>query len=375
MFSNKKRFIYYCGIAVAIIAATVFFKFYGDSNGADIKIGVILPLSGDLAAVGEDVAKGVRLFSQSHKDVIFITEDDGGESKKSISAMRKLVNANNVRIFLGPLGPVSSESVYSSQTEREKNDLVFVAMSMCTDQFNGYKNMICNYPSPLFQLRETYRLPASLGKRSFYAILANDAIGESFSQMLGQISQDLGLNFIGNEKINVNDLEFRTVAHKAVQSNPDFITIATSNQSTNIKIIKAIKERGYKGMILSGGDFEEKKVKEFSDVLEGVYMAGQAKLDYDSEFVNEYAKKHGGSPNLYNAFGYAWGEVLYNLAKLKSQKSFSIDDIINYINSKSDLLAIKEMRYDVENKSVKFSMQIFLVENGKLKSVFVSDGE
>ncbi|MBM2817729.1 MAG: Receptor family ligand binding region [Parcubacteria group bacterium] len=376
MFFTKKRFIFSAIIVaiVAIVAVSVLSN-KGSVKKTDIKIGVILPLSGDLASVGEDVAKGVRLFAQNHNDGKFIIEDDGGESKKSINAMRKLVNANSVGIFFGPLGPISSEAVYSSQAEKEKNDFIFVAMSMCVDQFKSYKNMICNYPSPYFQLRETYRYLASLGKKNFYVILVNDALGESFLQMLRAVSKELSLNFIGSEKINVNDLEFRTIAQKAIQGNPEFITIATANQSANIKVIKAIKEKGYKGMILSGGDFEEKMVKEFRDVLDGVYMAGQAKLDYGSDFVNSYSQKYGGSPNLYAAFGYAWGDILYELIKTNPKRQFSADEIMDSVNSRSGELAIKGMKFDKTKKEIKFPMQVFRVENGNLKSVFVSSGE
>ena len=357
-----------------VIVAVFLFSNRSIEN-ADVKIGLILPLSGDLANVGEDVAKGVRLFAQNHNDADFIIEDDGGESKKSINAMKKLVNVDGVKVFLGPLGPVSAEAVYSSQTEHEKEEFIFVAMSMCADQFKNYKNMICNYPSPYFQLRETYRYPASLGKKNFYSILANDAVGESFLQMLGAISKELNLNFIGSEKVNVDDLEFRTIAQKALKDNPEFITIATTNQSANIKVIKAIKEKGYKGVILSGGDFEEKMVKEFSDILNGVYMAGQAKLDYGSDFVNLYSQKYGGKPNLYAAFGYTWGDILYGLIKNNPKKKFSADNIMDSVNSRSDELAIKGMKFDKIKKEIKFPMQVFRVENGGLKSVFVSSGE
>ena len=128
-------------------------------------------------------------------------------------------------------------------------------------------------------------------------------------------------------------------------------------------------------MILSGGDFEEKMVKEFRDVLDGVYMAGQAKLDYGSDFVNSYSQKYGGSPNLYEAFGYVWGDILYELIKTNPKRQFSADEIMDNVNSRSGELAIRGMKFDKTKREIKFPMQVFRIENGNLKSVFVSSGE
>lgn len=377
MFYTKKKFIL-SAIAVAIIAVVAVFAFYNNANLkklTDIKIGVILPLSGNLANVGEDVAKGIKLYSETHPNAKFIIENDEGDSKKSISAMRRLISIDGARYFFGPLGPVASEAVYASQSDSEKETLTLVALSMCADQFKNYNNMICNYPSPYFQIKESYRYPVTLGKKTFYAVLANDAFGADLLRMIAKVSDELGLKMLDSSKVNANDLEFRTVTSKIIKANPEFVMVATSNQSTNIRIIKELKEIKYGGIILSGGDFEEKMIKENQSILEGVYLAGQAKLDYGSEFIKLYSKKYGGNPNLYTAFGYAWGDILYELIKTDSKKQFKIDEVMDSVNLRSDELAIKGMKFDKEKKEIKFPMQVFRVEKGDLKSVFVSSGK
>lgn len=376
MFILKKRFVFNV-IIVAIIAIVVIFTFFynGGVKNTDIKIGVILPMSGDMANIGEDVVNGIKLYSETHPNTKFIIENDEGDSKKSINAIRKLISIDGVRYFFGPLGPVASEAVYASQSDSEKETLTFVALSMCADQFNNYNNMICNYPSPYFQLKESYRYPAILGKKTFYIVLANDAFGTDLLQMITKVSDELGLKILDSSKVNANDLEFRTLTSKIIKANPEFVMVATSNQSTNVRIIKELKERKYGGMILSGGDFEEKMVKENQSIFEGVYLAGQAKLDYGSEFVNLYSKKYGGGPNLYTAFGYVWGDILYELIKTDPKKQFTIEEIMDNVNSRSDELAIKGMKFDKAKREIEFPMQVFRVENGDLKSVFVSSEE
>ena len=83
--------------------------------------------------------------------------------------MRKLVNIDGISNIIGPFGPVSSE-LYILLRLKVKKTIFFVALSMCADQFQQYKNMMCIYPSPYYQLKETLKYPKSVGKTSLYII-------------------------------------------------------------------------------------------------------------------------------------------------------------------------------------------------------------
>lgn len=337
-----------------------------------IKIGAILPLTGDLASYGNDVLKGINLFAEEHANLEVLVEDDQGDSKESISAMIKLRDINGVSYFVGPFGPIPSEAIYSSQTDEEKNNLTFEAVSMCSDEFQNYDNMICTYPSPYYQLKASYIYLTTIGKESFYAILSNDASGESIYQMFFQIADEIGLKMLDASKINVSDSDFYTVIDKTISQNPDFVVVATLNQGANLKIVKELKEKGYAGMIMSGGDFNEDLVKEYQDILENVYLTGQAKFEYDENFVSAFTEKYDlTEPNMYQAYGYMWIEVLYNLAEQNPDQHFTIDDIVEYVNSHADDLAIKGFKYDADKK-VEFPMKVMLAKDGKLEEIFVS---
>jgi len=243
-------------------------------------------------------------------------------------------------------------------------------MSMCAEQFRTYENMLCNYPAPYYQLKESYKYPKSIDKESFYIILPNDAFGQEIFQMTSKIADELKLQLLGDSKVNIKDVDFYTTVDKAISKNPDFIMVATINPQTNFKIIKELKEKNYQGMIISGGDFEENLIKEFQDTLEGVYLTGQAKMEFDSNFLDLYAKKYGtGAPNLYQAYGYLWSQILYDLAQTK--KHFTTDDIVNYVNAHTNSLAIKGIKYN-SNKELEFPMKVLLVKNGQTQEVFVS---
>lgn len=345
-----------------------------DTIGPDSKItiGAILPLTGQLANFGNDVVSGIELLRIKYPDLNIIVEDDEGDPKKSLSVFRKLYSINNARYFYGPFGPTTAQTIHESQTLQEKSQAVFVAMSMCGKEFLAYENMLCNYPSPHYQLLESYKFPDSLGKKNFYIILPNDANGESIKAVIDDVAVELNLNILGASKVNVANTDFYTEVDKAMRTNPDVIVIATMSQQTNFAIIRELKERGYNDMIMSGGDFNNETINEFANVLDGVYLTGQAKMDFDTAFESSYIEKYGKAPSLYAAYGYMWFEILHGVIDGDNSKRVKIDEIANYVNSHASELAIKNVRYD-NKRQVEFPMRVLLVENGKTEEAFVSE--
>lgn len=356
-------------LILLIIAFTLIYNITFKSSTQTINVGLIMPLSGDFSHFGNDVMAGVKLYHENNLNFKYIAEDDKGDSKESINAFNKLYSINDIKYYYGPFGPVNSEAVYSSQSNNQKLDTIFIAMSMCSEQFKKYSNMMCNYPSPLYQLKESLKFPKMKNKNKFYAVLSNDASGQALSSMISQISTELNLTIIGENKINTNDTEFSTVSSKIISENPEFVFIVTGSPNTNFKIVRELKEKGYKGMIIIGSDVDEKQVQEFKDVLEGVYFAGIAKISYNSEFLSAYNNKYGDNkPNLYQAYGYMWSEIIYKLAS--NNTKFTISDVQKYVNKNSNNLPIKGIKYN--DGEIELPMKILLVKDGKLDEVYVS---
>jgi branched-chain amino acid transport system substrate-binding protein len=74
-----------------------------------IKIGLIIPETGPLAATGKDMANGMQLFFEEHgwrlagREIKLITEDDEGKPPTGIAKARSLVESQGVHVLVGPL--------------------------------------------------------------------------------------------------------------------------------------------------------------------------------------------------------------------------------------------------------------------------------
>ena len=74
-----------------------------------IKVGLLLPETGPLAANGKDMANGMQLFFEEQgwrlagREVKLITEDDEGKPPTGLAKARSLVESQGIHVLVGPL--------------------------------------------------------------------------------------------------------------------------------------------------------------------------------------------------------------------------------------------------------------------------------
>ncbi len=110
----------YKKLMLLVLIACVGFAFCGCSRRVDnvIKVGAILPLTGDLASYGVDTKRALELAAEewnqkggvAGKKIQIIFEDSKGNSSLAAIAMNKLTAVDNV---IGVLGPITSPEVLS----------------------------------------------------------------------------------------------------------------------------------------------------------------------------------------------------------------------------------------------------------------------
>src|SRR5256885_11878637 len=98
-------------VVVAALAAGVVGAAPSSAQKGPIKIGMLVPQTGPLAANGKDMVNGFELFFEEQKyrlagrEVKFIVEDDEGKPATGITKARGLVESQGVHLLTGPLSP------------------------------------------------------------------------------------------------------------------------------------------------------------------------------------------------------------------------------------------------------------------------------
>ena len=105
---NKSIWI---SIAVVVLIVIAIFTIQGNKQEDIIKIGAILPLSGDAATYGKALQKGMELAvieinSESKvldQSIVIVYEESGADAKTAVSAINKLINADKVPLIIGDM--------------------------------------------------------------------------------------------------------------------------------------------------------------------------------------------------------------------------------------------------------------------------------
>ena len=123
MFKKKACLVLSMAMTVGLLAGC---GAKGSSTTGDIKIGVVLPLTGPVSSFGKSGQNGIKLLEdQVNKDggingrkIKFLFEDDEGKPDTATTVGTKLISSDNVVAIVGPLtsgscialGPIATQS-------------------------------------------------------------------------------------------------------------------------------------------------------------------------------------------------------------------------------------------------------------------------
>ncbi|MBL8031327.1 MAG: ABC transporter substrate-binding protein, partial [Candidatus Doudnabacteria bacterium] len=127
-----------------------------ESSGP-IKVGVILPLTGDAAAYGEPMRNALTLAADDvnknggvgGKDIVLIYEDGKCSGKDAASAASKLVSIDKVQVIIG--GFCSSESLAALPVVETAKVALFSGGSSSPDLTGKSRFFFRDYPSDASQ--------------------------------------------------------------------------------------------------------------------------------------------------------------------------------------------------------------------------------
>lgn len=99
-------------LVIIIVSITTVTKNNKTLQAKSITLGLMLPLTGDYAAAGQNMQKGMNVaidqYRKEHPDTIIevVVEDDGYDASKGVSAYRKLADLDKVDVILMLSTPV-----------------------------------------------------------------------------------------------------------------------------------------------------------------------------------------------------------------------------------------------------------------------------
>ena len=286
-----------------------------------IVVGVIAPLSGPAASLGEfeknimdiTVEKINNEGGVDGQPIQLIYEDDQCDPAKSVSAMQKLINVDHVKIVL----QTCSTGVISSVPIATQNG-VFVFSSFATS--GNLKNL-----SPLFArtipsevgLSEALaNYSISKGWKNIAIIQENSEYAEAMSATIESILTKNGVQ-ITKEKFDIKSTDLRTPLAKLKSTNPDAMFLLPSTPATAEIILTGLRAMNWKVQMIGNALFtvDTEVFAKNKDLLEGLIIAEQKAGPDTPEYLafkDEYKAKFGNA-FAYESYAQATRDMLYIL--------------------------------------------------------------
>ncbi len=315
-----------------------------ENKKEEIKIGAIMPLTGDYATYGISIKNGIELAKDKinsmggvlGRKIKIMYEDSKAEPKLGVAAINKLIKINKVSVIIGA---VASSVTLAIAPIAESNSTVLLSPASSSPKITQAGDFIFrNYPSDIlegklvadFALKNGYKIASILTINNEYGLGLNKVFEENYKKNGGKI--------LSNDLYSEGETNFRTILSKIKKFNPQLIFIVGYGREMGT-CIKQARELGIKSQFVSTVNFYDKEsLVTGGDAVNGVIFSSPVFDPNSSEkniklFVKEFKNKFGVQPDVWSAHGY--DALLLVLQAIKDSHS------INSIKIKDSLYKIK----------------------------------
>ncbi|MDR0603749.1 MAG: penicillin-binding protein activator [Bacteroidales bacterium] len=366
---TKKIFITIGVIAVVAIGVIVWWNKTGKQQET-VKIGVIIPLTGNAASQGQDVQKGMNMafvdFMSSIDSTLFkvklIVEDNFSTTKSSIAALEKLIQIEKPSIVLGPL---TTSDMLSMIPIAEKNKTILFSPSVSSPKVsNAGKYIFRMGPLAPDQSKVITQYVANELKLKRVGILyMNDDSGNSHMEVFVPNFTVLGGEIVFNESFERNDIDFKSHLLKLKSLNAEALFIAGTPKTTGL-ILKQAKELNLDIKFVSSTGAEGYDCIEIAqNAAENIVYTSVA---IDSVFIAKFRKKYNNQfPSLGVVLGYDAMAMTLKLLYENSNDTEQLREALSHlefsgVTGKTVMSASGDARKDIALKTVKNGEFIFL---------------
>lgn len=365
---------------------------------ADVKFGSLYPISGPLALLGEESARGLELAVDEVNaaggikgEKIVLERGDAVDNNQATGEARRLISLVGVKAIFGTY---SSARVIAASQVSELAGVPYFELGAVADEVTG---------RGLTYLFRTNPTAANMGKDSI-EMLANaiaPGLGKDPKDLkIGIIYEDSsygtsvaghqdanakanGLNVVLKSGYPANTVDMSSLVLELREKGVD-VVMQTSYQNDSVLFLQQANEAGYKPLAIigGGGGYSMQPTADAvgHDVIEGVYDVDftQFEVNHDAtpgldKFVEAYKAKYGTDPRSGHSLNnYVGAKVV--LEALNAGEGFEPDQIVAAVKAidvaDGTTAAGYGVKFGENNQNERASMMGMQWQDGKLVTVY-----
>ena len=296
-----------------------------------IKIGVILPFSGQFAYPGTQLDNGIKLYMEQHGDTVagkkieIVRKDVGGIAPDVAKRLaQELIVRDGVDLLAGFLLTPNAMAAGDVSEQAKK---FMVVMNAATSIITTKSNYMARVSVTTPQINESFgKWVAESGVKRVYTIAADYGPGHDAEQAFHRGLKSAGGEIVGADRTPVANPDFSAYVQRVKDANPEAVYIWVPGGAQPPAIGKALAERGMtpeNTKILGQGELTyDEALKSMGDASIGIITAMHYDYNHDSalnkEFVAAYSKAFGGNPDIYSVGGYDGMHLIYEAIRKTS---------------------------------------------------------
>lgn len=345
----------------------------------EVKIGIIVPLSGQLAVYGEGVRDGAILaFDKVNaaggidgKKIVPVVVDNKADGAETANALNKLITKDKVVAVVGPVisatanvaGPIAVREriplITPTATAIEVTEVgEYVSRTCFLDDFQGsvmarfaIENLQAKKAAIIFDLANDY----SIGLKNVFA--------KTFTELGGEVVEIVSYT--------TGDSDFNAQLTKIKAVNPDVIYLP-AYYSDDVLFLRQAKNLGITATFMGADGWDAQELIDGAkEDAEGVYFTTHYTPTDPAEivqnFLRDYQEKYNKFPIVLAALGYDAAALLAEA--IDRADSLDPKDIKDAINSTVDFKGVTGMITLDENRNPVKEITIATVKNGRFELV------
>jgi branched-chain amino acid transport system substrate-binding protein len=317
----------------AALIATVLFA--GSASAEDtVKVGIILPYSGQFADSATQMDNGIKLYVKLNGDSVagkkleFIRKDTGGIAPDVAKRLaQEMIVRDKVDVLAGFSLTPNALAVGDVSAEAKK---FMVVMNAATSIITTKSPYMARTSLTTPMLNESLGLWAyKSGLRKIYTMVSDFGPGQDAEQAFQNGFKGAGGEIVGSVRFPVDNPDFSAFIQRAKDLNPEAIYIWIPGGTQPAAVGKALAERGIdiNKIKVMGQDAlaDESALKSMGDASIGLITVANYDYTHDSamnkDFVKAYNEAFGRNPDFFSVGAYDGTRLIYEALKKTGGKA------------------------------------------------------
>jgi branched-chain amino acid transport system substrate-binding protein len=323
---------------VFLAAAVIWFAALRDRIGVstdrrpEVRIGVVLPLSGPTSQYGTWIRNALEMAKDEHNQntnhpfrVAYIYEDDAGQASTATSATRKLIAVDQVPAIFGTW---SSAGVLAMAPIVEEHGVVLMADAVSPQVRSAGEWVFRCVPDARLSLGVLQEPVRAARHRRVAVLYIDNEFGRDLANYMATVLKDGGAEVVLNEGYPANTANFSGVVARVKQAAPDAWFIAGYTEQGNL--MRQAHELGLRLPTYASPSFENADILEAAaGAAEGViypnYFDSTSAVEEMRTFLQRYQERYKQPAEGFGASAYAGMQVLISaVARAESRTPAAI---------------------------------------------------